>query len=263
MVSFSSFVTRVLCAILTKGAKNGGLRQRKTSKNHDSDLLQKEDEKEEEKEKALENQSMNRIQCTLLSETVSEYLLRAHKKYRFEVFKPETNEEEKEKEKEKEKETEEKEEEKEKEVEESKIPWEIPSETSRKYALISGDLNPIHLYPITAKVFGMRSNIIHGMWNMSKAVSYILESHVSKDVLERFAREGDDEKEVVKVSELFGNDVKSIEAIGEFKRPVFLPFKGDFVVKRSEGGRREDWEILFEKSGKVGVQGSVRFVEKE
>ncbi len=39
-----------------------------------------------------------------------------------------------------------------------------PSDTGRRYAAVSGDRNPIHLYALTARVFGFRRAIAHGMW---------------------------------------------------------------------------------------------------
>ncbi|MFJ4974537.1 MaoC/PaaZ C-terminal domain-containing protein [Streptomyces coeruleorubidus] len=40
--------------------------------------------------------------------------------------------------------------------------WELPGEIGRAYAAVSGDRNPIHLSPLTAKVFGFPRAIAHG-----------------------------------------------------------------------------------------------------
>jgi acyl dehydratase len=42
--------------------------------------------------------------------------------------------------------------------------WRIPRNVGRRYAAVSGDVNPIHLNPLAARLFGFRSAIAHGMW---------------------------------------------------------------------------------------------------
>ena len=42
--------------------------------------------------------------------------------------------------------------------------WFIPSNLGRKYALTSGDANPIHLHALSATLFGFKHPIVHGMW---------------------------------------------------------------------------------------------------
>ncbi|WFP15332.1 MaoC family dehydratase [Citricoccus muralis] len=42
--------------------------------------------------------------------------------------------------------------------------WKLPSSTGRDYAAVSGDFNPIHINPLTAKALGMPSMIAHGMY---------------------------------------------------------------------------------------------------
>jgi len=43
----------------------------------------------------------------------------------------------------------------------------------RKYAAATGDYNPWHLNSITAKIFGFKRAICHGMWSLSKVLSLI------------------------------------------------------------------------------------------
>ena len=45
------------------------------------------------------------------------------------------------------------------------------ADTGRTYAKISGDYNPIHLWPVTAKLFGFDSAIAHGMLSQAKMIS--------------------------------------------------------------------------------------------
>jgi hypothetical protein len=42
--------------------------------------------------------------------------------------------------------------------------WRVPADIGRRYGAISGDRNPIHLHPLSAKLFGMPGAIAHGMW---------------------------------------------------------------------------------------------------
>ena len=36
---------------------------------------------------------------------------------------------------------------------------------------MSGDRNPIHLYPVTAKALGFPRQIAHGMWSLARCVA--------------------------------------------------------------------------------------------
>ena len=49
--------------------------------------------------------------------------------------------------------------------------WPLPADLGRRYAGVSGDANPIHLYPITAKALGFPRQIAHGMWTMARCVA--------------------------------------------------------------------------------------------
>ena len=49
--------------------------------------------------------------------------------------------------------------------------WHVPADTGRRYADISGDRNPIHLYNLTAKLFGFPRAIAHGMWTKAHCLS--------------------------------------------------------------------------------------------
>lgn len=47
--------------------------------------------------------------------------------------------------------------------------WRLASSDGRKYAAISGDWNPIHLWNWSARLMGLRQPIIHGMHTVGKA----------------------------------------------------------------------------------------------
>src|SRR3954471_12311152 len=47
----------------------------------------------------------------------------------------------------------------------------VPDDIGRRYAAVSGDRNPIHLYGVTAKAFGFPSAIAHGMWLKARTLA--------------------------------------------------------------------------------------------
>jgi acyl dehydratase len=49
--------------------------------------------------------------------------------------------------------------------------WRLPGDLGRRYAAVSGDHNPIHVHPLTAKLFGFPSAIAHGMWTKARALA--------------------------------------------------------------------------------------------
>lgn len=87
------------------------------------------------------------------------------------------------------------------------VVWSMPSDLGRRYGTIAGDRNPIHLWPITAKLFGFKRHIIHGMWLLARAMAEL-------------------------DSDLGDGPVRVDVA---FKRPVFLPGKATFSSGRQEG----------------------------
>ena len=46
-----------------------------------------------------------------------------------------------------------------------------PADTGRRYAKVSGDFNPIHLTATSAKLFGFRQAIAHGLWTTARALA--------------------------------------------------------------------------------------------
>src|SRR5689334_5319083 len=51
------------------------------------------------------------------------------------------------------------------------VVWRLPGDLGRRYAAVSGDHNPIHLYPLTAKALGFPRQIAHGMWTLARCVA--------------------------------------------------------------------------------------------
>ncbi|MEU4180743.1 MaoC/PaaZ C-terminal domain-containing protein [Streptomyces sp. NPDC026589] len=71
--------------------------------------------------------------------------------------------------------------------------WRLPGDLGRRYGAVSGDRNPIHLHPLTARLFGFPRAIAHGMWTVARCLA-----------------EADDPA-----------GIRSVRA--EFKAPVLLP----------------------------------------
>jgi acyl dehydratase len=49
--------------------------------------------------------------------------------------------------------------------------WRCPGDLGRRYGSVSGDLNPIHLHSLSARLFGFRSAIAHGMWTKARCLA--------------------------------------------------------------------------------------------
>ncbi|MDY6920751.1 MAG: MaoC/PaaZ C-terminal domain-containing protein [Pseudomonadota bacterium] len=48
--------------------------------------------------------------------------------------------------------------------------WSVQDNIGRRYAKVSGDSNPIHLFAMTARLFGFKRHIAHGMWSKARAM---------------------------------------------------------------------------------------------
>ena len=46
-----------------------------------------------------------------------------------------------------------------------------PAGLGRRYGQVSGDINPIHLADVTARAFGFRAAIAHGMWSLARCAA--------------------------------------------------------------------------------------------
>jgi acyl dehydratase len=82
--------------------------------------------------------------------------------------------------------------------------WRLPGDLGRRYGSVSGDLNPIHIHPLSARLFGFPAAIAHGMWTKARCLAaldprlpdaYAIEVAFKKPILlpatvEFFEREG-------------------------------------------------------------------------
>ena len=102
--------------------------------------------------------------------------------------------------------------------------WDIAENTGRRYAKVSGDFNLIHIHAVTAKAFGFKQAIAHGMWSKAKALANI-------------------------------NLPDAYEADVWFKLPMYLPSKVEFLT--AEQPKETVFLIRNEKSKKPHVSGTV------
>ncbi|MFJ9317463.1 MaoC family dehydratase [Pimelobacter simplex] len=96
--------------------------------------------------------------------------------------------------------------------------WSLGSDLGRRYAAVSGDHNPIHLYPLTAKALGFPRHIAHGMWSKARCIA-ALENRLP--------------------------DAVKVEVA--FKKPIFLPGKAQFGTTGTATGW--DFTLVNPKSG--------------
>jgi hypothetical protein len=87
--------------------------------------------------------------------------------------------------------------------------WRLPGDLGRRYGMVSGDLNPIHVHALTARLFGFPSAIAHGMWTKARCLAAL-----APRLPERF----------------------TVEAA--FKKPIILPAEVGFAEEAISDGIR-------------------------
>ena len=97
--------------------------------------------------------------------------------------------------------------------------WRLAGDVGRRYGAASGDRNPIHLHPLTARLFGFPRAIAHGMWTVARCLA----AHSTPD---------------------------AAHVSADFRAPVLLP---GTVTYAAEGGRF----ALRGDGGRVHVAGEV------
>ena len=107
---------------------------------------------------------------------------------------------------------------------ERSVTWSLPTDLGRRYAAVAGDRNPIHMYPWTAKLFGFKRHIIHGMWLLARAVA-----------------------------EMDSEDQGPTRLTCSFKRPVFLP--GSPVFISGPDGDGTAFQVCRSDNGKPHLYG--------
>ena len=85
--------------------------------------------------------------------------------------------------------------------------WRLPADLGRRYGSVSGDLNPIHMHSLSARLFGFPTAIAHGMWTKARCLA-ALDPHLPDAF-------------TVTVS---------------FRKPILLPATVDFAERGDERG---------------------------
>jgi acyl dehydratase len=85
--------------------------------------------------------------------------------------------------------------------------WKLKGDLGRRYAAVSGDYNPIHVHPLSARLFGFPSAIAHGMWTKARCLAALEPTLPAAYTVEV-----------------------------AFKRPIVLPATVGFHERREEGG---------------------------
>lgn len=85
--------------------------------------------------------------------------------------------------------------------------WRLPGDLGRRYGSVSGDLNPIHIHPLSARLLGFPTAIAHGMWTKARCLAAL-----GPRLPERFT---------VHVS---------------FRKPILLPATVEFSERADAGG---------------------------
>jgi acyl dehydratase len=85
--------------------------------------------------------------------------------------------------------------------------WRLGGDLGRRYGSVSGDLNPIHIHPLSARLFGFPTAIAHGMWTKARCLAAL-----GPRLPERFT---------VEVA---------------FRKPILLPATVQFSEREDAGG---------------------------
>ncbi|TQS43534.1 MaoC family dehydratase [Cryptosporangium phraense] len=102
--------------------------------------------------------------------------------------------------------------------------WRVPAGIGRAYAAASGDRNPIHLHPLTARMFGFPRAIAHGMWVEARCLAA-----------------------------LGGRIPDAYRVVVQFGKPLLLPSTVDFGARERDGG----WDLSVASGGRPHLTGRV------
>lgn len=99
----------------------------------------------------------------------------------------------------------------------AEVQWRLPADTGRRYAGVSGDVNPIHLSSLSAKALGFPRAIAHGMFVAARTISAL----------------------EYRLPPAYVHEVS-------FKKPVLLPATVRFSARAVEGG----WDLAVDGTEK-------------
>lgn len=103
------------------------------------------------------------------------------------------------------------------------------ADMGRRYGAVSGDRNPIHMAALTAKLFGFKRAIAHGMWTNARALSYLLPA----------------------------TPVEHARLAVEFKTPLYLPGRASLWSARD--GTSALFEVRDAKGQKPHLRGQLSY----
>ena len=104
----------------------------------------------------------------------------------------------------------------------------FPEDTGRRYARVSGDWNPIHLWPFLSKRFGFRRPIAHGMFTLARCLAVVQARGV----------------------DLTGRRLKAV-----FKAPVMLPAFTNFCLNDKDP--ENHFALTDARKGRILVEGEI------
>ncbi|MEU1619040.1 MaoC/PaaZ C-terminal domain-containing protein [Streptomyces sp. NPDC005722] len=107
--------------------------------------------------------------------------------------------------------------------------WRLPAGLGRRHAAVSGDWNPIHLHPLTARPLGFPRAIAHGMWTVARCAAEAVPA---------------------------GAETVTLRA--EFKAPVLLPATVTYVASGADAsGPGETRSFAVRSAGRLHLTGTV------
>ncbi|HWU69146.1 MAG TPA: MaoC/PaaZ C-terminal domain-containing protein [Stenotrophobium sp.] len=106
--------------------------------------------------------------------------------------------------------------------------FDVPADTGRRYAKVGKDFNPIHLTAASARMFGFKRAIAHGMWSLARCAALMQESM----------------------------GVEPRELLVQFKQPLFLP--GKVTLKILKTSAKTEFMLLARNANTVHLAGSLR-----
>lgn len=104
--------------------------------------------------------------------------------------------------------------------------FDAAADIGRRYARASGDYNPIHLYRLTARAFGFKAAIAHGMWSLARSAAALL-----------------------------AVDPTPTRLHVAFRRPLLLP--GSAALEAATAGRGRLFRLLAEDGKSVFLDGRI------
>ena len=106
--------------------------------------------------------------------------------------------------------------------------FDVPAAMGRRYAAAGKDYNPIHLTALSAKMFGFKRAIAHGMWSLARCAALLQEAGAPEPK----------------------------ELLVQFKQPLFLP--GKVAMKFQKNGDSHDFALIARNADKTHLSGSLR-----